>query len=84
MKKFYINLYKHSYLIHFFKDETLYLNEDFDIEKVEKPKKTSKSAANEKDDDELESLKNLTFNVHLNPDDLEAKKKLVLPYELVG
>jgi len=60
------------------------LDDDFGMERVEKPKKTSKPTASEKDDDELESLKNLTFNVHLNPDDLEAKKKLVLPYELVG
>jgi hypothetical protein len=60
------------------------LNDDFEIEMVEKSKKISKSGASEKDEDELESLKNLTFNVHLNPDDLEAKKKLVLPYELVG
>ena len=60
------------------------MNDDFEIEMVEKSKKISKSGASEKDEDELESLKNLTFNVHLNPDDLEAKKKLVLPYELVG
>lgn len=29
-------------------------------------------------------LKGLTFNVHLSSDDLEAKKNLVLPYELIG
>ena len=31
-----------------------------------------------------DGLKGLTFNVHINPEDIEAKKNLVLPYEIIG
>lgn len=45
-----------------------------------------KKAAEEKyreNEDESSSLKNLTFNLNLNEDDLEAKRNLVLPYEII-
>jgi hypothetical protein len=42
-------------------------------------KVTSKTVENSTDD----GLKGLTFNVHLNSDDIEAKKNLVLPYEII-
>jgi hypothetical protein len=29
-------------------------------------------------------LKDLTFNVHSNSEDMEAKKNLILPYEILG
>ena len=41
--------------------------------------------ANKGSDSSSDTLfKDLTFNVNLNSDDLEAKKNLVLPYELIG
>jgi hypothetical protein len=42
-------------------------------------KVTSKTAETSTDD----GLKGLTFNVHLNSEDIEAKKNLVLPYEII-
>lgn len=65
------------------KDEILYVDNEFSIQKVEKILK-KKSKAKEDDENEEDMLKGLTFNVHLSSDDLEAKKNLVLPYELIG
>ena len=67
------------------KDETVFLNDKFEIEKIEKRiKKLKKKVETEEviEDDPL--FKGLTFNVHLNDGDLEAKKNLILPYELIG
>jgi hypothetical protein len=62
----------------------LYLTEDVDILKIEKHmiKSNEKKPVEEEKEDEM--LKGLTFNVHLSSDDLEAKRNLVLPYEIVG
>lgn len=66
------------------KDETLYLTDDVEILKIEKHiiKSNEKKPVEEEKEDEM--LKGLTFNVHLSSDDLEAKRNLVLPYEIVG
>ncbi len=66
------------------KEETIYLNDDLTIEKVEKHIKTLKPNTKKEDQDVEDALKGLTFNVHLSSDDLEAKKNLVLPYEIIG
>ena len=69
------------------KNETIYLNRDFEIKRVEKPNlfinKTSANALNERTSIN-DQFKGLTFNVHTNSNDLETKNQLVLPYELIG
>lgn len=61
------------------------MTDSFGIEMVKKQIKTTKEKTkNETDESAQDMLKDLTFNVHLNSDDLEAKRNLVLPYELVG
>ena len=61
------------------------MNEKFIIEKIEKHLKTLKTKTKESEKTEEDvSFKDLTFNVHLNDDDLEAKRNLILPYELIG
>ena len=73
-------------MTHTIKDETIYLNDEFIIEKIVKNIKSLKlKLANKENDSSSDTLfKDLTFNVNLNSDDLEAKKNLVLPYELIG
>ena len=71
--------------VYFKKDETVHLDETFHIERIEKHIKNAKQkkvTAEVKEEDPL--FKDLTFNVHLNDDDMEAKKNLILPYEIVG
>jgi len=68
-----------------FYDETVCLNDKFEIEKIEKRiKKLKKKVETEEVIEEDPLFKGLTFNVHLNDGDLEAKKNLILPYELIG
>ena len=66
------------------KEETIYLNDQLNVEKVEKKLQNSKAKQKDNEVDNDDPLKGLTFNVHLNSDDLEAKKNLVLPYEIIG
>lgn len=61
------------------------MNETFEIEKIEKHLKNLKVKAKSPEAKEEDtSFKDLTFNVHLNDGDLEAKRNLILPYELIG
>lgn len=65
---------------------------DFELVKVEKHIKKGMAAAKSSNEGrekltsgkEEDMLKGLTFNVHLSSDDLEAKRNLILPYEIVG
>lgn len=70
-----------------FKDEIVHLNNKLEIEKIEKviSKTKTKPQTNNKEDEENDDmLKGLTFNVHISSNDFEAKKNLILPYELIG
>ena len=63
------------------------MDETFTIEKIEKHvKKHNAKEMGAKDSvQEGDTLfKDLTFNVHLNESDMEAKKNLILPYEIIG
>jgi hypothetical protein len=69
------------------KEETAFISERFKLVKCEKHIKSlkSKEAAKDADDEDAHSLlKDLTFNVHSNSEDMEAKKNLILPYEILG
>ena len=80
------------------KEEQVYMNgSELKIVKVVKQvkhvdkrgkKKNDQVSAAEKSSDGMDKdddpLGGLTFNVHINSDDMEAKNKLILPYELVG
>jgi hypothetical protein len=66
------------------KEETVYLNDTLTLEKVEKQLKPGSSSSKAVEKDASDGLKGLTFNVHLNSSDIEAKKNLVLPYEIIG
>jgi hypothetical protein len=67
---------------------------DFELVKVEKHIKKGMAGTGTKSSNEgreklasgkeEDMLKGLTFNVHLSSDDLEAKRNLILPYEIVG
>jgi hypothetical protein len=62
------------------------LSDEFKLVRAEKHLKTLKSKLtnNEPEEDNDDMLKHLTFNIHLSSDDLEAKKNLILPYEIIG
>lgn len=62
------------------------MTDELDVVKIEKNiKKSSDKKPIEKElEIEDDPLKGLTFNVHLSSEDLEAKRNLVLPYELIG
>ena len=60
------------------------MDENLKIVKIEKASRLKKAAEDQEQEDLEEGLKNLTFNVHLSEEDLEAKKNLVLPFELIG
>ncbi|CAF0884555.1 unnamed protein product [Brachionus calyciflorus] len=64
-------------------DEIMFIDNEYTVQKVERQIKI-KSKLKEDDETEDDMLKGLTFNVHLSSDDLEAKKNLVLPYEILG
>ena len=68
------------FILIWIKDETIYLNRVFEIVNVEK---NTKLATKTKKDDDEDPLKGLTFNVHINSEDREAKNNLVLPYEII-
>jgi hypothetical protein len=69
------------------KEESAYFNNKFELIKVDRHIKNLKSKKT-KDDVEQEveedMLKGLSFNVHINATDMEAKKNLILPYEILG
>lgn len=67
-------------------DETVYLDDTFVIDKIQKHVKNLKTKVlDNKEPVEEEALfKDLTFNVHLNDSDMEAKNNLILPYEIIG
>ena len=67
------------------KNETIYLNRDFEIKRVEKPNLFIKTSVNGLKETSInDQFKGLTFNVHTNSNDLETKNQLILPYELIG
>lgn len=71
--------------VFFLKDETVFFTSDLEVVKIEKNiKKKEKNDIEVDKDDQDDLLKGLTFNVHLSSDDLEAKRNLVLPYEILG
>jgi len=47
-------------------------------------KQPSKTSSKDSAKEEGSLFKDLTFNVHLNDNDMEAKKNLILPYEIIG
>jgi hypothetical protein len=53
---------------------------------VERQIKNIKGKSKKEADQEIEEdlLKGLSFNVHINSTDMEAKKNLILPYEILG
>jgi hypothetical protein len=69
-------------MIESFKSEELFVSDKLTIEKIAiiKTPNEEKSTTNE---DESPDLKNLTFNLNLTEDDLEAKRNLILPYEII-
>jgi hypothetical protein len=70
--------------------EVVHLTNSLVINKIDKETiktsalKKKESEDNENNKDESPQLfEGLTFNVHLNSNDLQAKRNLVLPYELI-
>jgi hypothetical protein len=64
----------------FLKDENYTVTTDLSIQSIKKVVKSKKDVQIDIDED---PLKDLTFNLHLKEDELEAKRNLVLPYELI-
>jgi hypothetical protein len=68
-------------------DESVYLNENLEIQNIKKHLisiKNKKDKANKDEDQNENLLTGLTFNVLTSSNDLEVKKNLVLPYEIIG
>lgn len=60
------------------------MTDDLEIVKLEKNIKKLNEKTSKEVEEEDDPLKGLTFNVHLSSEDLEAKRNLVLPYEIIG
>jgi len=64
-------------------DENIVINTDFQIEKISLVAKAKED--NEEPDTNIgDNLKNLTFNLNLKEEEFEAKRNLILPYEIIN
>lgn len=60
------------------------MTDNLEIVKIEKNIKKKNEKTSKEVEEEEDPLKGLTFNVHLSSEELEAKRNLVLPYEIIG